>query len=187
MLKTASESVVYVEPFVAEGWASATGFYVDDRGTVLTARHVVADPTALAINVTAPADQGRRRPYVVDRNLGDAIAVLLVPESGHVASRPLRLARDTRLGQEVMVLGYGRTIFPGPVLTARWGRLAGVGPETGLAYVKEFVIDVPMAPGHSGSPVLDAAGAVVAFAEAGSYENPRMGYVVDLTDLKELR
>ena len=56
-----------------------------------------------------------------------------------------------------------------------------------MAYVKEFVIDVPMAPGHSGSPVLDAAGAVVAFAEAGSYEDPRMGYVVDLTDLKELR
>ncbi|WP_052155144.1 S1C family serine protease [Thermus sp. 2.9] len=135
-----------------------TGFFYAP-GLVLTAYHVVAEggPYTLVL-----AD-GKR---VAARLLGFAepldLAVLATEETP-AKTLPLETARRPRVGEAVVHIGNGRGQFIAP----RYGRVTRLEVSPSPFLPPGLVeTSLPLAPGDSGGPVLDASGKVLGVAVA---------------------
>ena len=159
----------------------ATGFYIDSKGTVLTASHVVIEygedgihelAVAADIEVVEGTSSQSRR-YVISQRLPAIESVLLTPARGEVASTPLLPASEAIVGQKVVVMGYAsNSIEPNIVIvatgvlgqTARWG--------TGALGFRYHILDVLGAVGYSGAPVLNTAGDVIGVVQIIGVNTP---------------
>lgn len=139
-----------------------TGFFVDERGRILTSAHVLGaidDPRALAVLHAGRELQARI--LKVDRETD--LAVLLV-DAG--VTRPLPLAEEpTALGAKVYAVGYPFVdVFIDAAPAVSVGHLAGAdrgidweGRKVGgLLLTDAFVAD-----GCSGGPLLSSSGEVI--------------------------
>ena len=189
VVKDVRDSVVCVSVKDAtDGWyRCSTGFYLDDRGTVLTVVHVV-DQEGIdveAIEVTAGVGQGL--PYQVDGRLDSIDAVILRPAAGlSVESVPVEFATGHQVGEPVVILGYPANWIEDGVMTAMQG-VVGAWAVWGdrTSGVPFFIIDVLINPGTSGAPVFNAHGEVVGiidYSEVSPGDDP-FAYAVDLTGM----
>ncbi|GAA5335415.1 S1C family serine protease [Thermus hydrothermalis] len=135
-----------------------TGFFYA-QGLVLTAYHVVAEggpyTLVLATGARAPA-----------RLLGFAEPLdlaVLATEGEAPRTLPLETERRPRVGEAVLHIGNGRGQFIAP----RYGRVTRleVSPSP---FLPQGLVEtsLPLAPGDSGGPVLDASGKVLGIAVA---------------------
>ena len=124
----ARPSVVIINTKLSGGRTSGgTGFYVDDRGTVLTAAHGVVDPTPVEITVTTV--DGGSEFYVVERVFAGKDAALLVPKDVSVSSRGLPIATSAPvIGAPVVVVGDKAIWMPEERPFAQFGVVAGAYP-----------------------------------------------------------
>lgn len=130
---------------------SRSGFYVDAKGTVLTAAEAVAQCGRITLDGTVDATV----------TLADPATGLAVLSPARPLSPPavagFQLAPD-RIGAEVAVSGYSyEDRLSAPVLT--FGTLAdsaGLAGETGVKRLALAAL-----PGDAGGPVLDGTGAVL--------------------------
>ncbi len=157
-------SVVCIEVRDAESWyLCATGFYIDARGTVLTAAHVVED----VLEIVVTSHDGRAADYKVSEWLRHLDAALLVPKVSNIQSVPVRIASGYRLGESATVVGYPSNLLEEDVFMATKGIIGGSATygsrTTGIDYI---MLDIVSAGGGSGGPVLNDAGEVIAFVEA---------------------
>ena len=159
----------------------ASGFYIDQRGSVLTAAHAVepiTGETLKKIEVIQP--DGNRVEYRVEREIDALDAAILVPKSGRVSSTPLRIAQDYALGQEVLVVGYSSNLVEDDILLATSGLLGGVASwGSGVSAVEYIVLDLGIEPGGSGSPVVNKEGEVVGFVSLTGIDDP-FAYAVSI-------
>ena len=176
----AEESVVRVSVRRADGTAGlATGFYVDAKGTVATADHVVYDVhgnlDAVLVVITTSAQTHAQ--YRVERRLPDIRAVLLTPV-GPVAAAPVRLASSFERGEPVMVVGWPKTrISDDPAGFVTRGYVAGAD-SAGL-----LVLDMRSAPGASGAPVFNRNVEVVAIMDRVGIDGAPFAYAADITGI----
>ena len=130
---------------------SRSGFFVDDKGTVLTTAEAVEQCGRITIDRLTGA-----KVVLADRGAGLAV---LAPETAMAprAFATFQTATD-RPGSEIAVSGFSyEDRLPAPVLT--FGTLAeatGLNGETGLKR-----LSVPVLAGDAGGPVLDGTGAVI--------------------------
>ncbi len=130
---------------------SASGFYFDDKGDVLTSAAAVAQCGRITLD-----DEIEAEVAVTDAALGVAVLVAkqpLVP-IGYARLQPA----EPRLGSEIAISGYaydGR--LGAPVLT--FGRLEDVKGLDGAPGVNR--LSLRSTPGDAGGPVFDGSGAVV--------------------------
>lgn len=128
-----------------------TGFFVDGKGSVLTAAAGVAQCKTVTLDHGVEA-----KVSFTDKASGLAVLTPAVPLAP--ASFAAFVAEPPKVGAPVSVSGYsygGR--LPAPVMTR--GTLeegAGLNGETGLVR-----LSLQAMPGDAGGPVLDASGAVV--------------------------
>ena len=153
-------SVVCVTVLVGETrYLCASGFYVDDKGTVLTAAHAVWDDvTDMAVTThtgqTVRYQRGPRFP------LSDA--VLIRPTRSVSGTRPVRIAADYAQGEAVMSLGYSSNITDEDVMVATQGILAGSTPwGDGITAPIYHILDTETNRGSSGGPVFNRDGEVI--------------------------
>ena len=164
----------------ADGTAGlATGFYVDAKGTVATADHVVYDVhgnlDAVLVVITTSAQT--HAPYRVERRLPNIRAVLLTPV-GPVAAAPVRLASSFERGEPVMVVGWPKTrISDDPAGFVTRGYVAGAD-SSGL-----LVLDMRSAPGASGAPVFNRNVEVVAIMDRVGIDGAPFAYAADITGI----
>ena len=166
-----ASSVVCVTTRDVTGWyLCSSGFYVNDRGTVLTASHVV-EPTPLEISVTTAS--GHSREYVISRKLPHIDAALLEPVGAIPGTPHLTTAlHSAQQGAQVLMVGYAQNGFIGDVALTTSGVLAGTG-RTGNSVTAPVyhVLDMYSAPGSSGSPVLGMDGRVIGMLTHGGVED----------------
>ena len=179
--KNAADSVVCVNVTTNEtAYFCGTGFYVDRVGTVLTAYHVVEFEGQTTTNIEMINQAGGRTEYRLQRKVDSLDAALLVPKGGRVSSTPLTFARDYSLGQSVMAMGYSSNLIEDDVLLASSGVISGTaGWGSGASTVRYIVMDVGIARGASGGPVLNNEGEVIGFLRYVGLDDP-FGYAVSL-------
>ncbi|GGN01646.1 serine protease [Thermus composti] len=135
-----------------------TGFFYA-QGLVLTAYHVVAEggPYTLAL-----ADGTRARAELLGFAEPLDLALLATPAKAP-KTLPLETARPPQPGEALVHIGNGRNQFLAP----RYGRVTRLGVSPSAFLPQDLVeTSLPLAPGDSGGPVLDAQGKVLGVAVA---------------------
>lgn len=146
--------------------STGTGFFISDKGHLLTNAHVVEGCTEATLRqrdgASAPAQ-------ILARSKLNDLAIL------KTAAKPLAVAgfrsgASVRLGDDVVVFGFplaGQLTVTGNLTTGLVSALAGFDED-----ISKMQITAPVQSGNSGGPVLDRAGNVV-------------GVVVSKTGLRE--
>ena len=148
-----------------------SGFYTDDRGSVLTSAHIVSDVDAIAVGDRG----GDWTAYQVGRVVPGLDATLLIPMGPARVTPALRWADGWQLGEAVAVLGYPQNELEVNLPVVTTGVVAGGGWQFGVPYV---VLDAATASGSSGGPVVNSDGEVIGMVTAGL---DQLSYAVDLT------
>ncbi len=136
-----------------------SGFFIDDKGTIITNAHVVERAAEMKISVTTPSGKTYTARYITgDPDHDLAMIKVDAPEkSPFIALNDLS---KNLLGQTCLVLGnplgYGSSVARG-ILSAK-GRSVTVGD---IEYQNLVQTDAAINPGNSGGPVVDIAGRLV--------------------------
>jgi len=163
-----------------------SGFFISSDGLVLTAAHVALGEPGAAITVTTD-DGVRHAARIVGYDESRDLAVLRVQGKGFT---PLKFAsRAPAVGDAVVAIGNSRGAFDG----GRAGRVTAVNASLDASFPSGLVAStMPLAPGDSGGPVLNARGEVVGVSTAVSeHGGVFRSYFVPLTQgsrvVQELR
>ncbi|MCX8134880.1 MAG: serine protease [Roseococcus sp.] len=130
----------------------ATGFVVGPGGLVMTAEHGVSGCAEIEV-VAGLARLGGA--HLIARNEDLDLALLAVPG---LERRPLPVAAQLRLGEEVVAIGYPGRGVASDRPTATLGNVSAEGSGR-AAHVVQYT--APTQPGKSGGPLLDRRGQVV--------------------------
>lgn len=130
---------------------SRSGFYVDDRGTVVTTREVLQNCGRITLDETHEAS-------VVAEDADAGIAILRPSEALAPVARASFADAVPRLQSDVAVAGYSYGgVLGAPTLT--YGQLADLRGLNGETTVKRLALAAM--PGDAGGPVFDSGGAVL--------------------------
>ncbi len=158
-LRTAARASVRLRSIGCTGVETGSGFAVDPH-VLVTNAHVVVGAQQLQV------DTWDGHELQVTGTVVEAGADLAVVRTREELPTSLRLAdADPAAGEAVTVVGYPR----GEALARAAGTV--VGPVTdplGTSAGPVLAVDAQVAPGSSGSAVVDAAGAVVGVVYAGA-------------------
>ena len=159
---------------------TASGFYVDSSGTVVTTREAVAECGRITLD-----DQYEARVLVEDPETG--VALLRAREQ--LAPRSVAALRTDmpRLRSEVAVSGFSfGGVLSAPTLT--FGTLEDLRGLDGSDNVKRLAL--ASLPGDAGGPVLDAGGAVLGMLlprEDGNRQLPEdVSFAVKASDIEAI-
>lgn len=133
--------------------SSGTGFFVDQKGNLLTNHHVVDG----CVEVRLPAASGVVATPVVSDSTNDLALLNVASGSQSVAMFPE--AEELKQGAEVFVFGYpldGYLPSSGNMTPGIVSALAG--PQNNASWIQ---ITAPVQPGNSGGPLIDKKGRVV--------------------------
>ena len=196
---SAHRSVVVIRTRVAQG----SGFLFNETNLILTNFHVVEDGTDIEVEFY---DGSRREASLVGGDAYADVAVITVPSTPPDA-KPLPIGDSSELyiGQQVVAIGNPLG-FTGSLST---GYISQMNKDIDLPPIVVPVIqlDITIAPGSSGGPLLDLFGNVVgitnagtdygfnfavpsnivkrvasSLVETGEYEHPFVGYIgIELT------
>ena len=137
----------------APGVGAGTVWHPD--GLIITNAHVVGNRSPKV--VLPGGDVRQARVLALDR---DRDVAALVVEASQLAAIELGRSRDLRPGEWVLALGHPWSV-PG---AATGGVVIGTGtdlPDLPLSGQDWIAISLPLRPGNSGGPLVDAAGRLV--------------------------
>ena len=136
-----------------------SGFFIDDKGTIITNAHVVDRAAEMKISVTTSAGKTYSAHYVTGDPDHD-LAMIKVDAEEKFPFISLDDISANLLGQTCLVLGnplgYGSSVSRG-ILSAR-GRSVTVGE---VEYENLVQTDAAINPGNSGGPVMDISGRLI--------------------------
>jgi S1-C subfamily serine protease len=133
--------------------SSGSAFVVSHQGHLLTNNHVVAGCALVEIGGVGTA-------AVVSRDTGNDLALIQAKTQSGLELEPLRVrSKSTRLGEEVIALGYPLRGVLGDGLNVTTGTisaLSGLGNDS-----TRLQFTAAIQPGNSGGALVDRAGALV--------------------------
>jgi S1-C subfamily serine protease len=156
---SAADTEASQHPSARKSLSSGTGFFVSERGYVVTAAHVVENAKKVAV-ITRSGQELEAE--IVDTDEANDLALLKADAS----AKALRIATDSEanVGEKILTIGYPLPDIQGLAQKATFGR---VNALSGLADdVRYLQIDTPVQPGNSGGPVVDSRGSVIGIVEA---------------------
>ncbi|WP_108955006.1 trypsin-like peptidase domain-containing protein [Streptomyces fragilis] len=146
---------------------TGTGFVLDDRGHILTNRHVVEaaeDAGDGRITVTFSGGETARA-ELVGGDSGYDLAVVRVKGVKGLRPMPLGNSDSVRVGDPVVAIGapfdLANTVTAGIISAKERPITAGEGDGGDVSYVDALQTDAPINPGNSGGPLLDGRGRVI--------------------------
>lgn len=149
VFKKVAPSVVRVKTADSEG----TGFVAFTSEQVITAFHIVGDPSVRPVVVAS--DGTEHNAVILGADELRDIALLFVPS---LSATPLPFSRDVSVGDAVIAVGYAAGL-PGEASVTR-GIVSARRIETGTGL--EFIqTDTPINPGNSGGPLVSEDGQVI--------------------------
>ena len=148
-----------------------SGFFIDDKGTIITNAHVVERAAEMKISVTTPAGKTYSARYITGDPDHD-LAMIKVDAPEKFPFIALNALSKNLLGQTCLVLGnplgYGSSVARG-ILSAK-GRSMTVGDNE---YQNLVQTDAAINPGNSGGPVVDIAGKLVGISSVKMSYTPQ--------------
>jgi len=132
---------------------SGTGFFVTEDGYLITNFHVVSGATSCMVKTRV----GKFPARVVKSDEKNDLALLKV--IGTFPALPVGNSKEAKLGDPVFTIGFPNLDVQGvePKLTrGDINSMAGIKDDP-----RHFQISVPVQPGNSGGPLVDASGNVV--------------------------
>lgn len=175
------QAVVSIWPSGRCDERAGTGFFVSDKGHILTAAHVVRTfevGQQVTVQWAPLGQQPQRFTAIVSHKKPEwDIALLKIQGEGKFSWLPLGDSNPERLrlGAEVTVAGFPQPERLGcTTITITTGQLTARKPPgevrpLDIINVEALQLSIaPVRPGSSGSPVLDATGKVVGILFAGS-------------------
>ncbi len=138
--------------------ASATGFMISANGYIVTNRHVVSGADEVYVESTSYDNiRQRYKAKVVHKNSDLDLALLKISDSTFkpMAYMPYSVnTREADLGEAVYTLAYPREdiVYGDGAISAHTGNEGDTS---------KYQISVPVNPGNSGAPLLDAKGNLV--------------------------
>lgn len=140
------------------GPATGTGFFVSTEGHLVTAYHIVRDRP----NVTVRRDGQDYPAQIIANDPANDIAILKIDAPS--IPLPLGSARDVRVGEDIIALGFPLASLQGQEMRATFGRinaLSGLNSDT-----RHLQVDAPVQPGNSGGPLIGPDGRVIGIMTA---------------------
>jgi S1-C subfamily serine protease len=143
-----------------QGAATGSGFEIDNRGTILTNWHVVANASKMTVSL---GEHGRSvEAQILGKDPSHDLAVLQIPTAGLLLHPlPLGDSRSVQIGEPVLAVGnpfgYGRTLTSGIVSALE----RQIQAPSGVTITGALQTDAPINPGSSGGPLLNAQGQVI--------------------------
>ncbi|MCZ2808514.1 MAG: trypsin-like peptidase domain-containing protein [Candidatus Bathyarchaeota archaeon] len=152
------KSVVVIRTPIGQG----SGFLFNNSNMILTNYHVVTNETDIEIEFF---DRTRTQATVIGSDAYSDIAVLTVP-TAPAEAKPLNLGNQCSIGQQVVAIGnpLGLTESLSVGYISQVNRLLDIEP----IIVPILQLDLTIAPGSSGGPLLDMSGNVVGITNAGT-------------------
>ena len=179
MLGMAQQSVVTVNVAGDHFKGSASGFFIDGHGDVLTNYHVIQHAWAVTVTTQSGAV------LVADLVGGDfEHDVAEIRVATEAPALPFRQA-PAGLGERVYVLGNPGGDAPNSVSRAQVVSLNRSAAIEGVLYTNLAMTNAEAPPGSSGSAVIDRRGRVVGMIAVGSASSG--GFIVDSTFNKDVR
>ncbi len=156
--EAAYRSVVVIRTPVGQG----SGFLYNTSNTIVTNYHVVTNETDIEIEFF---DRTRTQATVIGSDAYADVAVLSVPTSPAEAT-PLNFGNQCSIGQQVVAIGnpLGLTESLSVGYISQVNRLLDLEP----IIVPILQLDLTIAAGSSGGPLLDMTGNVVGITNAGT-------------------
>jgi serine protease Do len=153
LVETLQQSVVLVH----DGGGHGSGIVWESNGLIVTSNHVVGHDHAQV----ELADGRSLLARVVARDAENDLALLIVPAARLPAAR-IGDARELRVGELVMAVGHPFGVRG----SAAMGIVSGRGGATWMGRARREILqaDLVLAPGNSGGPLANVAGAVVGIA-----------------------
>ena len=160
--KSAHKSVVVIRTPLGQG----SGFLYGNSSLILTNWHVVESETVIEVEFY---DRSRKNATLVGSDAYADVAVIMVP-AAPLDARPLQLESSSNLwiGQQVVAIGnpLGLTGSLSSGYISQINRRISI---TGLPIIVPVLqLDITIAPGSSGGPLLDLSGNVVGITNAGT-------------------
>ncbi len=130
-----------------------TGFFVTINGFLLTACHVVAKSGTIKVSAKGKVVEAK----VVQSDIANDVALLKV--DGLFCALGVVSSRGVKLGADIFTLGFPNVDIQGisPKFTkGTISAISGIQDDP-----RAFQVSVPIQPGNSGGPLLDASGNVI--------------------------
>lgn len=175
-----SESKKEQLPAFVVGKPRATAFVINQQGYWLTTYHAIRDAKQLVL--ANPASQKRFKVVIAYANAEEDVALLQVQDSSFVPFEPIPYAFRTQtaaLGEAVYTLAY-----PQQAIVYGEGALsAQVGFE---GSPQSYQISIPVNPGNSGSPLIDAQGNVLGMVQAKDQQLDGVAFALKSSQIREI-
>jgi len=156
--EAAYKSVVVIRTPIGQG----SGFLFNTSNIIVTNYHVVTNETDIEIEFF---DRTRTQATVIGSDAYSDVAVLTVP-TAPAEAKPLNFGNQSIIGQQVVAIGnpLGLTESLSVGYISQVNRLLDLEP----IIVPVLQLDLTIAPGSSGGPLLDMSGNVVGITNAGT-------------------
>lgn len=153
-----------------------TGFVISADGLIATNLHVIGEARPISVQFTDGKKYDVKEVHATDRQMD--LAVLKV-EAQDLTPLPLAAPDSLKQGAEVIALGNPQGL--------RYSVVKGVNSGTREIDGKPMIqLAIPIEPGNSGGPVLDAQGYVQGIVTLKSAVTRNLGYAVNISALKVL-
>ncbi|REK19623.1 MAG: hypothetical protein DWQ37_00745 [Planctomycetota bacterium] len=173
-----ARSIVVISPSGRDGRRSGvgTGFVISSDGLIATNFHVIGEGRALRVQLADGRQVDATAVHASDRALD--LAVLRVDEKD-LPALELGDSDKVRQGESIIALGNPQGLENSVVS----GVVSGVREMDGRKMIQ---MAIPIEPGNSGGPVVDAEGRVQGIVTMKSVVTPNLGFALAINLIKPL-
>jgi S1-C subfamily serine protease len=162
---------------------SGSGFFVDDKGKILTNWHVVQGNGELVVTL---ANKKKYKATLLERDPGNDLALISIEPREKVAALRMGDSDGVQVGQKVLAIGnpFG---LEGTLTTGIVSSLGRTIQDEGGRELEDLMqTDAAINPGNSGGPLLDSQGNVVGINTAiyGPGGNIGIGFAMPINKAK---
>jgi len=165
-----------------------SGFIVDEKGIVITNRHVIADADAEYMVVTN--DNKKFKAEILARDPLNDVAILQISDSGgKFPTVKLGDSNEIELGQTVMAIGTALGLFKNTVSSGIVSGLSrSIAAQADIASIQELrgliQTDAAINPGNSGGPLVDIFGQTIGINVAVVFGAENIGFAIPINAAK---
>lgn len=152
------------------------GFVIDDKGLVVTARHVIGDGRDFVVDLPDGSSSRVTEVYASSSQLDVAIIRM---ETTSLPPLTLATPELVQQGRDVVALGHPRGLRDSVVS----GVISGRREIDGINMIQ---LAMPIEPGNSGGPVVDRQGRVLGVVTLKSTSSDNLGFAIPVDDVRKL-
>lgn len=170
----------------------ASGFFINNRGLAITAKHVVKGVT-YSMKAEIPGDKRKYRVRVLKKSKKHDLALLQVSIKRPTQFLEMRDPETLARGEEVYAIGNPLLVFKETVTKGNFSRMfpevewkkeAKLRRPPFKIRGKQVQFSAPVVPGNSGGPVIDREGKVIGVVSWG-FQNAPINFAAPISYVKK--